>query len=186
MKFEDRSQEGTERQQRCARGKALNLAGNICKLKEKDKAAFYSPTDKWMMPAASTITHEEKLQKHEAEVCREKETSKAEASLGSSTDSRVNTSWKVLNHLMSIGILPNVNSIKLNRDAKQGTSVCSRTTRLKDNPTKGRKRWWQKCSNYCEKSATIELRITRHSNRANVAKSLLDGNRDHLLAEARS
>ena len=31
---------------------------------------------------------------------------------------------------MSIGILSNVNFIKLNRDAKQGTCVCSRTTRL--------------------------------------------------------
>ena len=34
----------------------------------------------------------DKLQKHEAEVRREKETSEAEASLGSSIDRRVNTS----------------------------------------------------------------------------------------------
>ena len=37
MKFEDRSHEETERQQRCARSKAWNLAKNTCKLKEKDK-----------------------------------------------------------------------------------------------------------------------------------------------------
>ena len=59
VKFEDRSQAETERQERCARGKAWNLARNICKLKEKDKAAFYSPTQKWFMPAASTIKPEE-------------------------------------------------------------------------------------------------------------------------------
>ena len=35
------------------------------------------------------------LQKHEVEVRREKEMPEAEAILGSSIDSRVNTSWKV-------------------------------------------------------------------------------------------
>ena len=34
MKFEDRTQEETERQQRCARSKAWNLARNIYKLKK--------------------------------------------------------------------------------------------------------------------------------------------------------
>ena len=43
MKFEDPSHEETERQQRCARSKAWNLAKNIFKLKENDKATFYSP-----------------------------------------------------------------------------------------------------------------------------------------------
>ena len=38
MTFEDRSQEETERQQRCARSKAWNLAKNICKLKENAPA----------------------------------------------------------------------------------------------------------------------------------------------------
>ena len=42
-KFEDRSHEETERQQRCTRRKAWNLAKNIHKLKEDDKATFYSP-----------------------------------------------------------------------------------------------------------------------------------------------
>ena len=41
---------------------------------------------------------------------------------------------------MSIGILPNVNSITLNRDAKQGTKFCSRTARVKNNQVKSRKR----------------------------------------------
>ena len=58
MKFEDTSQEETERQQRCARGKAWNLAKNTLKLKEKDKATFFSPTDEWSLPAASTIKQE--------------------------------------------------------------------------------------------------------------------------------
>ena len=47
MKFEDPSHEETERQQRCARSKAWNLAKNIYKLKENDKATFYSPTEEW-------------------------------------------------------------------------------------------------------------------------------------------
>ena len=54
MNFEDRSHEETERHKRCARSKAWNLAKNICKLKEKDKAAFYSPAEEWVLPAAST------------------------------------------------------------------------------------------------------------------------------------
>ena len=55
MKFEDQSDEETERQERCARGKPWNLAKNIYKLKEKDKVAFHSPANEWIMPAASTI-----------------------------------------------------------------------------------------------------------------------------------
>ena len=53
-KLEDRSHEETERQQRCARSKAWNLAKNIYKLKENDKAAFYFPAEEWVVPAAST------------------------------------------------------------------------------------------------------------------------------------
>ena len=60
MKFEDRSQEETERQERCARGKAWNLARNIYKLKGKDKPTFYSPADKLIKLAASTIKPEER------------------------------------------------------------------------------------------------------------------------------
>ena len=45
VKFEDRSQEETERQVRCARGDAWKLAKNIYKLKETEKATFYSPSD---------------------------------------------------------------------------------------------------------------------------------------------
>ena len=50
MKFEDRSQEETD---------AWRLAKNIYKLKEKDKATFFSPTDERSLPAASTIKLEE-------------------------------------------------------------------------------------------------------------------------------
>ena len=60
MKFEDRSHKETERQQRCARSKAWNLAKNIYKLKEKDKAAFYFPAEEWVLPAASTKEPEER------------------------------------------------------------------------------------------------------------------------------
>ena len=50
MKFEDGSQEETERQQRCAQSKARNLAKNIYKLQEKDNATFYSPAEECVLP----------------------------------------------------------------------------------------------------------------------------------------
>ena len=53
MKFEDRSHEETERQQRCARSNAWNLAKNIYKLREKDQVTFHSPVEEWVLPAAS-------------------------------------------------------------------------------------------------------------------------------------
>ena len=54
MKFEDPSHEETERQRRCVRSKAWNLAKNMYKLKEDDKATFYSPAKKWVLLVAST------------------------------------------------------------------------------------------------------------------------------------
>ena len=60
LKFEDRSSEETERLERCARGDAWILAKNILKLKETDKATFFSPTDKWSLPAASTVKNPRK------------------------------------------------------------------------------------------------------------------------------
>ena len=58
-KIEDQSHEETERQQRCARSKAWNLAKNIFKLKEKDQVTFCSPAEEWVVPAASTKEMEE-------------------------------------------------------------------------------------------------------------------------------
>ena len=50
VKFEDRSQEDTERQERCARGDAWKVAKNVNKLKEKERTTFYSPSDEWVWP----------------------------------------------------------------------------------------------------------------------------------------
>ena len=44
-KFEDRSQEETEWQERCAREAAWRLAKSALKLKEKNKATFFSPSE---------------------------------------------------------------------------------------------------------------------------------------------
>ena len=44
-KFEDRTQEETAQQERCARREARDLAKHVRKLKNTDKATFYSPTD---------------------------------------------------------------------------------------------------------------------------------------------
>ena len=60
VKFEDRSQEETERQERCARGDAWRLAKNFLMFKEKNKATFFSPTNEWCLPAPSVIKPEER------------------------------------------------------------------------------------------------------------------------------
>ena len=59
-KFDDRSQEETEWQERCAREAAWRLAKSILKLKEKMKAAFFSPSENWCLPAPSTLKPEER------------------------------------------------------------------------------------------------------------------------------
>ena len=59
-KFEDRSQEETEWQERCAREAAWKLAKKIQKLKEEDKTAFFSPSENWCLPAPSTLKPEER------------------------------------------------------------------------------------------------------------------------------
>ena len=51
--FDDRSQEETEWQERCAREAAWKLAKNILKLKEKHKASFLSPSENWCLPESS-------------------------------------------------------------------------------------------------------------------------------------
>ena len=47
-------------QLRCARSKAWNLAQNINKLQENDKATFYSPAEERVLPAALTKEPEER------------------------------------------------------------------------------------------------------------------------------
>ena len=59
-KFEDRSQEETEWQERCAREAAWKLTKRIPKLKEKNKTAFFSPSENWCLPAPSTLKPEER------------------------------------------------------------------------------------------------------------------------------
>ena len=59
-KIEDRSQEETEWQERCAREAAWELAQKIPKLKEKNVTAFSSPSEDWCLPAPSTLNPEEK------------------------------------------------------------------------------------------------------------------------------
>ena len=59
-KFEDRSQEETEWQEQGAREAAWRLAKRIKKLKEKNKAAFFSPSENRCLSAPSTIKPEER------------------------------------------------------------------------------------------------------------------------------
>ena len=59
-KFEDRSQEETEWQERCAREAAWRLAKRVFKLKEQQRAAFFSPSENRCLPAPSTLKPEER------------------------------------------------------------------------------------------------------------------------------
>ena len=61
MKFEDRSQEETERQQRCTRRKAWNLAKkHFTSSKKRTKLHSTHPREEWVLPAASTKEPEER------------------------------------------------------------------------------------------------------------------------------
>ena len=58
-KFEDRSQEETEWQEQSAREAAWKLAQNVLKLKEHQRATFFSPSENRCLPA-STLKPEER------------------------------------------------------------------------------------------------------------------------------
>ena len=58
-KFEDRSQEETEWQERCALEAAWRLAKSVLKLQEKNKAAFFSPSENRCL-VASNLKPEER------------------------------------------------------------------------------------------------------------------------------
>ena len=52
-KFEDRSQEETQRQEQGSREAAWRLAKSVLKFKEKNKAAFFSPLENRCLPASN-------------------------------------------------------------------------------------------------------------------------------------
>ena len=58
--FEERTHEETLHQERYARKAAWNLAKNIYKLKNADKATFYTPIDATVMPAPTSKRPEER------------------------------------------------------------------------------------------------------------------------------
>ena len=59
-KFDDRSQEETEWQERCAREAAWKLAKSVLDLKERDRATFFSPSENWCLLAPSNLKLEER------------------------------------------------------------------------------------------------------------------------------
>ena len=58
-KFEDRSQEETEWQEQGAREASWKLAKNVSKLKEQERATFFSPSENWCL-LASNLKPEER------------------------------------------------------------------------------------------------------------------------------
>ena len=59
-KLEDRSQEETLQQERCARRDAWEMAKIFPKLKENDQATFHSPSEVWSLPAPSSTESKER------------------------------------------------------------------------------------------------------------------------------
>ena len=59
-KFEDRSQEETEWQEQGAREAAWKLAKSVVKLKEHERATFFSPSENRCLPAPLTLKLEER------------------------------------------------------------------------------------------------------------------------------
>ena len=59
-KFEDQSQEETEWQEQGAREAAWKLAKNVLKLKEHERATFFSPSENRCLPAPSNLKPEER------------------------------------------------------------------------------------------------------------------------------
>ena len=58
--LKNRSQEGTEWQERCAREAAWKLAKNVLKSKEHERATFFSPSENWCLLAPSILKTEER------------------------------------------------------------------------------------------------------------------------------
>ena len=63
-KFEDRSQEETEWQEQGAREAAWKLAKSVFKLKEHQRATFFSPSEKWCLPASNLKPEEREFVVH--------------------------------------------------------------------------------------------------------------------------
>ena len=59
-KFEDRSQEETEWQEQGDREAAWKLAKSVLKLKEQERATFFSPLENWCLSAPSNLKPEER------------------------------------------------------------------------------------------------------------------------------
>ena len=59
-KFEERTQDETLKQERCARTDAQELAKDVYKLKKESKDTFYSLVEAWVMPAPSSTKPEER------------------------------------------------------------------------------------------------------------------------------
>ena len=59
-KFEDRTQEETLQQERCARREAGDLARNVHKVNDKDKVTFVSPSEVWSSPGPPSKKPEER------------------------------------------------------------------------------------------------------------------------------
>ena len=60
-KIKDRSQEEILKQERCARRDAWEMAKGIFKLKEQDRATFFSPSDVWCLTAPSSTTRGKRI-----------------------------------------------------------------------------------------------------------------------------
>ena len=132
------------------------------KCSKGDQCSFWRESTDRAKPTPKAATPSEPSLSRGRSVLRKKVVSVAKVTTVPFFDNRADTVWKELarDGFVTIGILPNVNSVKQNRAVKQGISVCSRTTRLTNNQTKAqtelpfpqrKRKRKQKCCSYCEK-----------------------------------
>ena len=92
---------------------------------------------------------------HEVQVCRGREVSDANVTMGPFFDNRANIVRKVpaRERLVNIGIRPSANALKMKRVLSLETSVCFRMTRLMNNQRKS----WARATSTKEENATTRM-----------------------------
>ena len=122
-KFEDRSQEETEWQERCVGEAAWRLAESVLKLKEKNKAAFFSPSESGCLPAST-------LEPGEREFVVDSGASMHMISIKDLNSAEMDTFDEIVQSYDSL------NRQWKSADASRGNSVCHRIGYIFDNESR--------------------------------------------------
>ena len=143
--------------------KGQSSKGDQCSFQHESNDRAQKPT-----PKAATLSE---LSMTRSRCALRKRVSEAKVTLVPFFDNRADIIWKVLvrDHLVSIGILPNVNSTnwigmqsrgQVSIPASQGWRLTQQKHQKVTFLKKKRKRW-QECCSYCENCTTIGLCLVR-------------------------